>query len=47
VEKPPSTRRRPPWRSLEGYRYAVVFHHGARGGELLARVSCSYVEFFP
>jgi hypothetical protein len=32
---------------LEGYRYAVVFHHGARAGRLLARVSCSYVEFFP
>jgi hypothetical protein len=31
---------------LEGYRCAVVFHHGARGEELLARVSCSYVEFF-
>jgi uroporphyrinogen-III synthase len=32
---------------LEDCRCAVVFHHGARGGELLARVSCSYVEFFP
>ena len=32
---------------LEGCRCAVVFHYGARDEELLARVGCSYVEFFP
>ncbi len=32
---------------LEGSRCAVVFHYGARDEDLLARVGCSYVEFFP
>jgi Uroporphyrinogen-III synthase len=32
---------------LEGCRCAVVFHYGVRDEELLARVGCSYVEFFP
>ena len=32
---------------LEGCRCAVVFHYGTRDEELLARVGCSYVEFFP
>ncbi|MDT7869552.1 MAG: uroporphyrinogen-III synthase [Thermoproteus sp.] len=32
---------------LEGCRCAAVFHYGTRDEELLARVGCSYVEFFP
>jgi len=32
---------------LKDCRCAVVFHYGARDEELLARVGCSYVEFFP
>jgi uroporphyrinogen-III synthase len=32
---------------LEDCRCAAVFHQGARDEELLARVGCSYVEFFP
>jgi uroporphyrinogen-III synthase len=32
---------------LEDCRCAVVFHYGVRDEELLARVGCSYVEFFP
>jgi uroporphyrinogen-III synthase len=32
---------------LEGCRCAVVFHYGARDEELLARVRCRYLEFFP
>ena len=32
---------------LEECRYAVVFHYGVRDEELLARVGCSYIEFFP
>ena len=31
---------------LEGCRCAAVFHYGTRDEELLARVGCSYVEFF-
>lgn len=32
---------------LEGCRCAVVFHYGARDEELLARVGCKHLEFFP
>jgi uroporphyrinogen-III synthase len=32
---------------LEGCRCVVVLHYGARDEELLARVRCRYLEFFP